>query len=132
MQILFLAVFIGVAVWQLVTARRSGIGPQSAGAGFGLWALAGVTASAALLAGLSIGVFVAPIAAVLFGLAGRFAGRAAAICGLPAGTGTFLLIVAAVSDGTEGPDPRTFAIVGLALVLAAGAGFLLLRTSRHK
>jgi hypothetical protein len=131
MRILFLVVFIGVAVWQIVTARRSGIRPQPVGVGFGLWALAGVTASAALLAGLSIGVFVAPIAAVLFGLAGRFGPVAAAICGLPAGAGAFLAIAAAVSDGTEGPDPRTFVIVGLALVLAAGAGFAILRGGRH-
>lgn len=127
MQILILAVFAGVAVWQRLAGRRSGSARLPAATGFGLWALAGLVAALALLSGLSIGLFIAPVAAVLLGLAGRFAPQPASVFGVLAGAGVLLAAVAVWSDWATGPDPRTWSLLGLAFVLAGGAGFLLLR-----
>ena len=92
--------------------------------GFWLWALAGGLLGFCLLAILSVGVFVAPVALGAIALAARFGPRLAEALGALSGIGLLCLAISLLrlADGGD-PNPFLWLVVGLGLLLGGMAAF---------
>lgn len=139
MLALFLLVFVSVAAWGVVLARRGAArtGPiewfasdRAVAVGFGAWALAAFLAAAAALTILSIGLLLAPLAVVALWVAGRFSPSSTTLFGALAGVGIFMLFVAVIRRA-GGPDRVTWSVAGALCVAAGIAGCLLLHRQRR-
>lgn len=88
---------------------------------FAAWSAAGAATTFSFLTGLSIGLFVLPLAAALLFWVARHAPRLPAALGFAEGVGAVLLLVAFLNRGEAGVDPMPWLLAGLFL-----AGFALL------
>jgi len=115
---------------------------------FGAWVLAGALAVFSLLGAASIGLFIAPLAAVAIWLVLRFGRAGPEMLGMVSGAGVVSLLIALLNRGTRpcteeglrlrpgeteaicgGLDPVLWLVAGLVLVAAGVVAYALARRS---
>jgi len=96
---------------------------------FAVWTAAGAALTFSFLAGLSIGPFVLPFAAVLLVWVARRAPRLPDALGFVAGVGVLLVVVAFLNRGENGLDPMPWLLAGVSLDGLALVAYIVL--SRH-
>jgi hypothetical protein len=113
---------------------------------FAAWVLAGALVALSLLGAASIGLFVAPLAAVAIWLVLRFGGAGPEMLGMVSGAGAVCLLIAFLNRGTTpctqeghglsageteascgGLDPTPWLVAGLVLVAAGAVAYALAR-----
>lgn len=127
-------VFVLLATWQFLSARRSA--RRNAGrdefvsdrnavvVGFSAWALGAFLAAAASLTILSIGLLLAPLAAVAIWIAARFSPSPSTLSGALVGVGLFIVSVG-VAGGTARHDRATWWLAGgFCVIVGIASGFL--------
>ena len=82
---------------------------------FFAWALAGGALTFSFLAGLSIGIFVLPVAVVLFAWVARRAPHVPDAFGFVAGVGMVCILVAFLNRSSEGVDAMAWLLAGVSL-----------------
>jgi uncharacterized membrane protein len=82
---------------------------------FFAWSLAGAALTFSFLAGLSIGIFVLPFAAVLLVWVVRRAPRLPDAFGFVAGVGMVLVLVAFLNRASDGVDAMAWLLAGVSL-----------------
>lgn len=135
MLALLLLVFLSVASWGIVVARRGAARPvagpngvmsdRAIVVGFSAWAFAALLATAAALTILSIGLLLAPLAVIALWIAGRLSPAPPTLFGALAGVGVFVLSVAVIRSA-GGPDRVTWSLAGGFCVVAGVAGCFVL------
>src|SRR5438874_9599648 len=128
MIVLFPLLLVAAANFAL---RRVGAGRASEGEWrwFAAWSVAGASMTLSFLTGLSIGLFVLPVAAVLLLWVARRAPHPADALGFVQGVGALLIVVAVLNRSGNGLDPMPWLLAGLGLSALAPLGYLVLR--RH-
>lgn len=105
-----------VAIVIAVRTTEPGVGPPGTHwPWFAAWSAAGAALTFSFLAGLSIGLFVLPVAAVLLVWVARRAPRPADALGFVAGVGVLLVVVAFLNRAGNGVDPKAWLVAGVSL-----------------
>jgi len=127
-----------IVVFPLLVIAATVIALRSAERGFGsagtphwrwfvAWSVAGAALTFSFLTGLSIGLFVLPLAAVLLLWVARRAPHLPDALGFVAGIAVLLLLVAFLNRAGNGVDPAPWLVAGLSLNAFALVAYVLLR-----
>jgi len=115
MVLVFPLLVIAATVMALRSAERGVGAGGTQWRWFAAWSLTGAALTFSFLAGLSIGLFVLPLAAVLLLWVARRAPRLPDALGFVAGIGAPLVLIAFINRTGNGVDPMPWLVAGLSL-----------------